>query len=109
VVNTLTDTPPISLQHAQAAGVPVIATNIGACRELLEGREENDKLLGKSGAVVPIADPKATANAIEKLLNNPHVWAKTRLAGVERCHRYYSLDTMLQHYRTLYQKSGVAA
>lgn len=103
VVNTLTDSPPISLQHAQAAGVPVIATNIGACRELIEGRESNDKLLGPSGAVVPIADPSATAKAIANLLKDPHVWTKTRIAGVERCNRYYSLDAMLQQYRTLYQ------
>lgn len=109
VVNTLTDSPPISLQHAQASGVPVVATNIGACPELLEGREESDRQLGRSGAVVPIADPAATASAIAELLGDPVEWARVRLAGVERCHRYYSLETMLQRYRTLYQNPGEAA
>lgn len=109
VVNSLADTPPISLQHAQAAGVPVVATNVGACREFIEGREPQDQELGPSGAVVPIADPAATANAIFALLDNRVKWSKERLVGVERCNRYYTLDVMLQRYRTLYQSPAQAA
>lgn len=108
VVNTLADTPPPSLQHAQAAGVPVIATDVGACRELLEGLSPEDKELGLSGVVVPAADPVATARAAVQILQDQTHWEGMRLAGIERCKRYYTLDTMLQSYRTLYQSPSQA-
>ncbi len=109
VINTLSDTPPITLQQAQAAGVPVIATNVGACKELIEGRNEQDQELGASGAVVPIADPVATASAIAVLFENPEVWKSARSAGIKRCQRYYGLDVMLQQYQNLYQHPKRAA
>ncbi len=102
VINTVSDIPPISLHHAQATGVPVVATRVGANSEFIEGRDEQDRKSGPSGSVVPIADPAATATAIQQLLEDTRKWKAARETGVYRCNRYYSLESMLQQYRVLY-------
>lgn len=103
VINTVSDIPPISLHHAQATGVPVVATRVGANSEFIEGRDEQDRKLGQSGSIVPIADPAATAKAIQLLLEDRLKWKAARETGVVRCNKYYSLESMLQQYRVLYQ------
>lgn len=50
---------PRSVIEAMATGLPVIATDIPACRELVEP--------GRTGLLVPPRDPRALAQAIEQL------------------------------------------
>ncbi len=52
---------PWALLEAMAAGLPCIATDVGACRWMLEP---------DGGIVVPSRNPNALAKAIEKLLND---------------------------------------
>lgn len=49
----------VALIEAMAAGVPIVATDVGACREVL--------LDGSLGELVPGADPVAMAQAIRRL------------------------------------------
>ncbi|MBI4598149.1 MAG: lipopolysaccharide heptosyltransferase II [Candidatus Omnitrophica bacterium] len=49
--------------EAQAVGRPVIASRIGALAELIDD--------GQNGLLVPPRDPKALADAIERLLHDP--------------------------------------
>lgn len=109
VITSLTDTPPSTLHQAQAAGVPVVVTDTGSSRELITGRNEQDRQLGSSGAVVSVADPAGIADAVYELLKDQQEWTKTRLAGVERVHRYYSLESMVASHDALYRKLSRAA
>ena len=52
---------PVSLMEAMSYEIPVIATDCGGTKELVDG---------KSGILVNQNDPKAIANAIFKLINN---------------------------------------
>lgn len=54
---------PISIIEAMAAAVPVVATDVGDCAQLL-GQ-------GTFGIVIPPGDPIALANALENILNEP--------------------------------------
>lgn len=51
---------PIALLEAMAAGLPVVATDVGGIHEALED--------GRSGFLVPSADPSALASRLSKLL-----------------------------------------
>ena len=61
------------LQEAQAAGLPVVATRHGA---FPEGVVE-----GKSALLVPERDPRATADALHYLIENPQIWPEMGQAG----------------------------
>jgi len=71
VLTSISEALPLVILEAHAAGLPCLATDVGACRELLEGGSDEDRALGVSGVVVPIADPEATAREAVRLLSNP--------------------------------------
>ncbi|KXW57143.1 hypothetical protein FEMY_23400 [Ferrovum myxofaciens] len=58
--------------------------------------------MGKAGAVVPIADPEAMAQAMIDLLTLPGCWQNAQAAAVARVSRYYDARIMEDHYRQLY-------
>ena len=96
---------PLVVLEAFASGVPCLATDVGSCRELIEGRTEEDRALGAAGSVVFIADPEGTAKAALELLNNPARWHAAQQAGLERVKRYYNDQLMFSSYRNLYEKA----
>lgn len=104
VLTSISEALPLVTLEAHAAGLPCLATDVGACRELIEGSSEEDHALGASGAVVPIADPEATAREAVHLLSDREAWRKAQGAGLERVKRYYTLDSMFDAYRGIYQR-----
>ncbi|MBX7246754.1 MAG: glycosyltransferase [Candidatus Sumerlaeaceae bacterium] len=75
---------PISMVEALAAGVPVIATDVGDCRLLLKG--------GEYGALVPPENPDALAAEIQRVLNHPEEAARKARAGQEQILRDYAAE-----------------
>ena len=47
--------------------MPTVATDVGACREMIEGRRDEVPALGPGGAITGLADPQATGKALAKL------------------------------------------
>ncbi|MCZ2337915.1 MAG: GT4 family glycosyltransferase PelF [Chitinophagales bacterium] len=57
VLSSISEAQPLVILEAWAAGTPVVATDVGACSELINGITPEDKALGAAGEVVAIADP----------------------------------------------------
>lgn len=53
---------PMALLEAMAAGAPVVAADVGGCREAVRA--------GREGLLVPPGDPDALAEALNRLLND---------------------------------------
>ena len=68
VLTSISEAQPLTILEAGAAGVPCVATDVGACREMIEGDPLVPDGLGPGGVVTPVADPAATAEAIAVLL-----------------------------------------
>lgn len=102
-LSSVSEALPLVMLEAAAAGVPVVATDVGACRQLIEGNGAEDRALGCSGRIVPMADPEALAAAIVEVLE-PEVWHAASCAGIARVERYYRLDTLRDAYRSLYER-----
>jgi glycosyltransferase involved in cell wall biosynthesis len=78
--------------EAMACGIPVVATDVGAVREVVEH--------GRTGVVVPPLDADALANATLELLSNPELRARLggegRRLAVERYGIRPSLDVHME-------------
>ncbi|MHB8734305.1 MAG: glycosyltransferase [Terriglobales bacterium] len=71
----------IAIAEAMAAGVPIIASDVGPCREVLDE--------GRAGRLVPPRDPAALASAIDALLRD---------AGAQRILAASAETYALEHY-----------
>ncbi|MDR9750551.1 GT4 family glycosyltransferase PelF [Pseudomonas sp. SZMC_28357] len=103
VLTSISEAQPLVILEAWAAGTPVVSSDVGSCRELIEGGIAEDRDLGHAGKVVAIADPQATCAAILELLRSPQRWESAQASGLLRVNRYYTEALMLQRYRDLYQ------
>ena len=103
VLSSISEGLPLVLLESMAAGVPAIATDVGACRELIEGGNPEDQALGHAGTVVRIADPEALGRAMLDLLGDESLWRAASQAGKQRVRRYYRDSQMFDAYRTLYR------
>lgn len=103
ILSSISEALPLVILEGYAAGVPSISTDVGSCRQLIEGLDEEDRALGPSGAVVPIADPQALADAALALISDHVVWQAASQAGIRRVERYYDDVLMFERYRRVYE------
>jgi len=102
VLTSFSEGQPLVILEAYAWGVPVVATDVGACREMIEGRGEEDRRIGFSGVVTRVAAPKETAAAIVRLARDVRLRWRMGAAGHQRVTAYYQRKDMLARYRALY-------
>jgi len=105
ILSSISEALPLVILEGYAAGVPTISTDVGSCRQLIEGLDDADRALGVSGAVVNIADPQALADASLALLSNLAAWHAASRAGIARVERYYADELMFGRYRQVYEKA----
>jgi glycosyltransferase involved in cell wall biosynthesis len=106
LLTSLSEGQPLVMLEAYAAGVPVIATDVGACRELIEGGD-SDRDLGPSGIVTRVANPPATAAALVELARNPDLREAMGKAAFARVNRRYQLHQVVASYESLYTSVAV--
>ena len=102
VLTSISEAQPLVILEAGAAGVPIVATDVGACRELVEGTATEDPNLGAGGVITPLASPAATADAIYTLLSDTAFYERASLTIKERMKQYYNEAIQQQAYRNLY-------
>lgn len=105
VLTSFSEGQPLVILEAHAAGIPVIASDVGACREMLEGTA-TDRAIGPSGIVTKVASPEATAAALVRLARDAELGRRMGHAGRERVRRSYSKAQMIDSYRGLYRRLG---
>ena len=103
-LSSISEGQPLVILEGYAAGVPVLSTDVGSCRELTEGRTEEDKALGSAGSIVPIANPRALADAAASLLQDEKRWYAAQNTAIARVEKYYGEQTFLENYQQLYKK-----
>lgn len=75
---------PIAIVEAMAAGVPVIATDVGDCASLLDH--------GRCGWVVPPENPEGLASALAQALASPDERTRRAEAAAEKVDALYAPD-----------------
>jgi len=83
-----------TILEAMASRVPVVATDVGGARELVED--------GRTGRLVPPAAPAALAEALEDLARDAEARRRMGAAARAKAETEFSLPRMLRDYESLY-------
>ena len=102
VLSALRESMPLVILESFAAGVPVVATDVGACRDMILGANEDDCALGAGGKVVSVSNPEGLANAIVEVLSNADLWNQMSNSAIARVEKYYDEQQMFQSYQAIY-------
>ena len=86
---------PVVLLEGMAAGLPVVATDVGGIAGVLKD--------GETGYLVAPADPQALAAGCLKLIGNSVVRKKMGAAANHHIQAHYSMDAMVDSISELYQ------
>lgn len=105
ILSSISEAFPLVIVEAYASGLPVVTTDVGGCREIIEGRDEEDRTLGQAGATVPMASPEALAHEALKLLTNPEQWHAAQISAIKRVEHYYTQQMVFDYYRNIYQRA----
>ena len=103
VLTSLSEGQPLAILEANCAKLPVVATDVGACRELLAGVTPDDQALGESGIITPVASPYETAQAIIRLWRDEDLRLRMGRAGQQRVKDFYSQEKLYSSYHALYR------
>jgi glycosyltransferase involved in cell wall biosynthesis len=104
VLTSVSEAQPLVILEAAAVGIPSVATDVGACREMILGRSDEQPKLGEAGAVTPLANPAATARALQWLLTDADAYERCGRTARERVRRYYNKSDLDESYRRLYEE-----
>jgi len=89
----------IALVEAMAASLPIVASDVAACREVLGN--------GEAGILVPPQDVGAMVKALETLIVSPHVREQWGQRAQARVSKHYSIQTCAQRwYNQLLAEGG---
>lgn len=109
VMTSISEGLPLVILEGFSAGVPCVATDVGACRELIFGRTPEDKALGRAGLLTKICSPLDTADALLQVISNRDNLIAMGEAGRSRVERYYQQDDIMGIYRRYYSDTSWAA
>jgi len=104
VLTSLSESQPLVVLEAGAAGIPFVATNVGSCREIIEGRRDEFPPLGRGGIVTDVVDDRAIADAVWSLLTDSALrrqygeTLRARVTGI------YTSVKAAEAYRELYAR-----
>ncbi len=93
---------PLIILEAFAAGVPCVASDVGACRELIFGRTPEDKAIGRAGLLTKICSPLDTADAVLRVISTAENLLTMGRAGRIRAERHYRQAEIMEKYRQFY-------
>ncbi len=82
--------------EAMARRIPVIASNIGGIPEIIED--------GKTGILIPPANPSLLARAILELVSDLAKANTMGILGRERLEKMFTVEVMAKNYERFYQK-----
>ncbi len=102
VLSSISESQPLVILEANCIGIPCVATDVGACRELLQGTTEEDRAIGESGLLAGVTNTREITTAIIRLYESPTLRRKMGENGRRRVAKFYSEKSLEERYRQIY-------
>jgi len=96
VLSSLNEGLPVAIIEAMSAAKPVVATDVGGVRELVQD--------GETGIIVPPEDSRALAGAIIEMLSNPGRMEEMGRIARKLAYPKYSIKRLLTDIENLYEE-----
>ena len=103
LLTSLSEGQPYAIIESMAAGLPLVSTDVGSCRELIEG--DKDDRFGPAGIFVTPMHQSEMLEALLEMGENKKMRARMSTAGRQRVNAYYNLEGMVDKYQATYQKA----
>jgi glycosyltransferase involved in cell wall biosynthesis len=106
VLTSISEGQPLVILEGFCSALPCVASDVGACREMIVGRGAEDEALGPAGLVTWVGNPRQTAEAILKLYREPSLRQRMGQAGQQRVRKYYDQKQLLESYAQIYKMAA---
>jgi glycosyltransferase involved in cell wall biosynthesis len=103
ILTSVSEGQPFALLESMAARRPVIATDVGCCRELIEG--DIDDKFGLAGICAPPMHQAKLLQALVQMCNDAAGRKAMGIAGQQRVKSYYEIGNVINHYLNVYGKA----
>ena len=100
ILTSISEGQPLSVLESLAARRPCVTTDVGCCRELLEGKEGD--FFGPAGYCVPPMYRQGLAAAMDKMCESRSLRLRMGVNGQNRVNKYYRHERMMKEYKKLY-------
>ena len=87
---------PRSAMEAAAMGLPIVATDIRGCRQVVDH--------GETGLLVPVSDPAALTEAIVALAGDPSLRARMGLAARDKARADFDQQNVIRTTLDVYER-----
>ncbi|MCQ0971427.1 GT4 family glycosyltransferase PelF [Paracoccus sp. TK19116] len=104
ILTSISEAQPLVLLEAGAARIPCVATDVGSCREIIEGAPDEIPNLGPAGRVAPPMDAEAIGQAITELMADPVLRAACGETLRKRVETYFTSEISAARYAALYRE-----
>jgi len=82
-----------ALLEAMARGLPIIATDVGANKDMIEE---------KGGIIIPTKDITSIVEAVKKL-EDPQMRLNMSIWNIQKVKKYYTIDIVINHLEDVYK------
>lgn len=104
ILSSISEGQPLVILEAFCQGCPVVATDVGSCRELIHGMTAEDRSLGSAGEVVPFGRPDRLGEAMARIMSDKDLRNRLGEVARTRVERYYQETITVQNYVSLYNE-----
>lgn len=102
VLSSISEGQPLAVLESFAAGRPCVVTDVGCCKQLINGMGGDD--LGAAGYCVPPMYREALCDAMEMMCVHPEERYRMGQTAKERVRRYFRHEEMIQNYLDTYDE-----
>ena len=103
ILTSISEGQPLTILESFAAHVPVIATDVGNCKGLLYGEDDD---FGHAGILTHIMNIEEIATAMVHMAENPEVRKQMGDIGYRRLMRKYKIEDMKKTYEGIYREAA---
>lgn len=102
LLTSISEGQPLSVLESFAARRPAVTTDVGCCRELLNGKPGDT--LGQAGYFAPPMQREKLADAMERLCESRELRLKMGEIGQKRAYEHFRYEIMITKYKNLYKE-----